>query len=156
MADFCLQCNVDLFFGPHSDFDGLSTPEDTANGLYCVVLCEGCGPCQVDHTGYCVSRDCLERHGDMAPGRSEVYRSAQRWSARRSGPLGPLLRLRDRFLGTPWDPGYCHFPGHPAWYVREFFSAIYEGRQMQRVAGDGDFDFFLHQMDEEPGDGPYI
>lgn len=147
MADFCFQCNVDLFFGPGSDFVGLSTPEDTANGLYCVVLCEGCGPCQVDHLGWCISRDCMSRHGDMAPVRSEVYRSVSRWQDRRSGPLGPLLRLRDRFLGSPWDPGYIHFPGHPLWYVREFFSAIYEGREMQRVVGETDFAFLLGDQD---------
>ena len=47
-----------------SDFENISTPEDTANGLYAVVLCEGCGITQVDHTGKCVSPHCYEKHGE--------------------------------------------------------------------------------------------
>lgn len=62
MADFCLQCTEVMFPGSENDLSGLSTPEDTANGLYCVVLCEGCGAIQVDHLGRCVSVGCIENH----------------------------------------------------------------------------------------------
>lgn len=129
MADFCLQCNLDLFFGPYSDLDGLSTPDDTANGLYPVVLCEGCGPIQVDHIGRCVSVDCEGRHGDPAvsPGLGKAYERAARWVARRSGPLGPLLRLRDRFLGTPWEPGLIHFGDTRVGFLYNLYRAIREG-----------------------------
>ncbi len=58
MAEFCSQCSMSHFGTVYGDFAGLSTPADTAAGLYPVVLCEGCGPCQVDHTGLCVSKDC--------------------------------------------------------------------------------------------------
>lgn len=137
MADFCLQCNLDLYFGPHSDFDhygkaGTITEGDVAKGLGIPVICEGCGFVRVDHLGRCLGDEgCLSKH--TPPGLSEVLRSVSAWQARRSGPLGRLYRLRDRFLGTPWEPGEIHFPGHPLWYVREFFRALYEGRPMQRV-----------------------
>ena len=66
MADFCRQCTKDIYgveVEDKNDFVGSSTPEDTAKGLYPVVLCEGCGPIQVDHTGKCISKDCFEKHG---------------------------------------------------------------------------------------------
>ena len=64
MADFCKQCTEKHLGmpGEKNDFIGLSTPENTADGKYPVVLCEGCGAIQVDHTGTCVSSDCLEKH----------------------------------------------------------------------------------------------
>jgi hypothetical protein len=64
MAEFCKQCSTDTFAEDYEDFAGMSKPEDTANKLYPVVLCEGCGPCQVDHTGKCISTDCLKKHGE--------------------------------------------------------------------------------------------
>ena len=66
MADFCRQCSVDVFGEDFKELAGLSTPEDTAKGLYCTVICEGCGFIQVDHEGNCVSDDCLE-HGHKEP-----------------------------------------------------------------------------------------
>lgn len=63
MADFCLQCSQMMGF-ESPDLDGISTEEDTKNGLYAMVLCEGCGPTQVDHTGRCIS-NCLEKHNDQ-------------------------------------------------------------------------------------------
>lgn len=112
MADFCLQCNLDMFFGPYSDFDhfgksGELTADDVAKGLGMIVLCEGCGPVIVDHLGRCISEDCL-CGGHRAPGQREALRRAERWLEARSGRLGPLLRLRDRLLGTPWEPGFIH------------------------------------------------
>jgi len=63
MADFCKQCSIDHFGEDLGDLSGLSSEEDTRKGMYAVVICEGCGPCQVDHTGKCVSKDCLCKHG---------------------------------------------------------------------------------------------
>lgn len=64
MADFCKQCAEDLGF-PQSDFIGLTTKENTEKKLFPVVLCEGCGPIQVDHEGVCVSVDCVHKHGEQ-------------------------------------------------------------------------------------------
>jgi hypothetical protein len=65
MADYCMQCTEHhLGMDKHkNDFVGVQIEADTKKELYSVVLCEGCGPCQVDHTGKCVSKDCLEKHG---------------------------------------------------------------------------------------------
>lgn len=63
MADFCKQCSVDGFGEDYRDHAGLSTAEDTAKGLFALVICEGCGPTQVDHLGACVAPDCMEKHG---------------------------------------------------------------------------------------------
>lgn len=64
MADFCKQCCEELFGQDvkYNDMKGLSTPEDTVKELYPIVLCEGCGPIQVDHTGRCMSNDCFQKH----------------------------------------------------------------------------------------------
>jgi hypothetical protein len=64
MADFCRQCTIKVLGmdGDKNDLKGLSTLADTEKELYPVVLCEGCGPIQVDHTGKCVSTDCIEKH----------------------------------------------------------------------------------------------
>ncbi len=51
MADFCKQCALDTFGEDIGDLAGISTPEHTASGMFPVVICEGCGPVQVDHTG---------------------------------------------------------------------------------------------------------
>ena len=51
MADFCHRCALETFAEDNGDLAGLSTPADTAAHRYPVVLCEGCGPIQVDHTG---------------------------------------------------------------------------------------------------------
>ncbi len=55
MADFCKQCALHMW-GEEipSDFVGIQTPEVTAQGLYTLVLCEGCGGTQVDHEGTCM------------------------------------------------------------------------------------------------------
>lgn len=106
MADFCLQCNLDMHFGPYSDFDHLQ--EMYGPGTYIGVLCEGCGPTVVDLKGRCVSGDCLCA-GHLSLGEREALRRAEKWVKSRSGPLGPVLRLRDRLLGTPWHPGAWHY-----------------------------------------------
>lgn len=149
MADLCFQCNIDLYFGPHSDFNHVHKPEDPPlpEGFGYLVLCEGCGPTIVDERGYCIASDCLSHHAAVPPERREVYRSAQRWVDRRSGPLGPLLRLRDRYLGTPWDPGYVHFPGHWLWYLVELYRSLRDDRPMQRPMDNHDFDWLNDELE---------
>jgi hypothetical protein len=68
MAEFCKQCSEELlgYKDGYSDFSALSTTKDTAEGLYPVVLCEGCGAIQVDHLGACVSKDCFKHHNKEA------------------------------------------------------------------------------------------
>ena len=63
MADFCRQCSIAIFGKDFGELAGIISAEDTANGyVSSVVICEGCGPIQVDHAGKCVSPDCMERH----------------------------------------------------------------------------------------------
>ncbi len=66
MADFCKQCSIANFGKDFGDLAQLSTREDTAKGMFAVVLCEGCGPTSVDHEGRCVKPNCLESHGNIA------------------------------------------------------------------------------------------
>lgn len=54
MAEFCAQCAEEMGF--KSDFIGLPNAK---HGLYHTVLCEGCGPIQVNSKGECVSDDCM-------------------------------------------------------------------------------------------------
>jgi hypothetical protein len=63
MADFCKQCSLHTFGEDYGDLAELTTPDMSVEGLYALVMCEGCGPIQVDHTGACISDDCLKRHG---------------------------------------------------------------------------------------------
>lgn len=63
MASFCKQCSIETWGFDDRDFAGISSEEDTKKGLYALVLCEGCGPTQVDHTGTCICQDCYEKHG---------------------------------------------------------------------------------------------
>lgn len=60
MSDFCKQCSLDMFGEDLGDLADLSTPADTANGLFACVICEGCGFILVDHNGLCQSPDCIE------------------------------------------------------------------------------------------------
>ena len=64
MADFCKQCTLELFGSDMpNDMAGITSKEDWKQGLSCLVLCEDCGPCQVDPEGNCISPDCLKSHG---------------------------------------------------------------------------------------------
>lgn len=71
MAEFCKQCAQEMF--PldsrlaEGDFVGTTTPDEEAQGLYAVVLCEGCGRIQVDSNGCCITYDCLKAHGVNMP-----------------------------------------------------------------------------------------
>ena len=64
MADFCTKCSIDMFGKDYKELAGLSTAELTEEGWFPVVICEGCGPIQVDHEGNCISKDCLEKHNE--------------------------------------------------------------------------------------------
>ena len=66
MSDYCYQCTEKFIgvAGDKNDLRGISSKKDTDNDRYPLVICEGCGPCQVDHEGKCISKDCEEKHGD--------------------------------------------------------------------------------------------
>lgn len=61
MAEFCVQCAKKFGF-TEDDFKGLTTKEVWDEGKAAVVLCEECGPIQVDPDGRCVV-DCRLHHG---------------------------------------------------------------------------------------------
>ena len=68
MADFCKQCSEELFGEDFKDLAKLGDPKKMEQGFYPVVLCEGCGPIQVDYFGKCISPDCLKKHGKQMDG----------------------------------------------------------------------------------------
>lgn len=152
MADFCQRCSIDLMFDPRGDFAHfggkggvLEFHQDRVVG----VICEGCGPTFVNHLGQCVG-GCASGH--IPPEDDEVLRSVSAWLARRSGPLGPLLRLRDRYLGTPWEPGYIHFPGHWLWYLVELYRSLRDDRPMERPMNEHDFELFSKMVESSVED----
>ena len=63
MADFCKQCSIDMFATDLEDLANITDEADTARGLFHLCICEGCGEALVDHTGKCVSKNCLCKHG---------------------------------------------------------------------------------------------
>jgi len=62
MAEFCEQCAKGLGF-PHGDFRNITKENEWEEGLAASVLCEGCGPIQVDPKGNCITKNCFENHG---------------------------------------------------------------------------------------------
>lgn len=62
MADFCKQCSEDKFGEDFKDLAYITAVDDWKEGKAAVVICEGCGPIQVDPDGNCISDDCLEKH----------------------------------------------------------------------------------------------
>lgn len=66
MADFCKQCTEELFQVGHNDLSNLVSAEEEAEGYMATVLCEGCGPIQVNREGKCLSHDCDKKHGPQA------------------------------------------------------------------------------------------
>lgn len=59
MADFCKQCSIKMFGKDFKELAGLVPEEDAAAGFATdVVICEGCGPIQVNIHGECISEDC--------------------------------------------------------------------------------------------------
>lgn len=73
MADFCLQCSLEVWGEDSKDLAGITTPDDWAQGKAAVVVCEGCGPIQVDPEGRCINVDCAEKHG-VSYAREDVER----------------------------------------------------------------------------------
>lgn len=63
MAEFCSACNYEMF-DMESDFKGLTTEEEWVEDKAALVICEGCGPIQVNPNGDCVSKDCLHTGQD--------------------------------------------------------------------------------------------
>lgn len=63
MASFCKQCSEDLLGEDYGDMAEIVSEEEEAKGLMALVLCEGCGPIQVNRAGECLSVDCDECHG---------------------------------------------------------------------------------------------
>lgn len=62
MADFCKQCSIETFGKDFGDLAGITTEEDENQGLYAIVICEGCGVIQVDQHGSCISVGCACDH----------------------------------------------------------------------------------------------
>jgi hypothetical protein len=61
MADFCRACSILIFDRDYGEMAGITAQKDWDEGRACPVLCEGCGPIQVDPDGNCVSGDCIEK-----------------------------------------------------------------------------------------------
>ena len=62
MADFCRQCLLEIFGEDTEDLANITTSANEEHGFFAVVLCEGCGPIQVDRAGNCLSKDCEGDH----------------------------------------------------------------------------------------------
>jgi len=62
MSDFCRQCNLELFNLEWSDYP--TDLEPLPEGIGYCVLCEGCGPIVIDHTGRCIDPLC-PKHGTL-------------------------------------------------------------------------------------------
>lgn len=60
MADFCKKCSIKMFGEDYEELANITTEDDTKHDMYAVVLCESCGPIQINHLGECVSPDCEE------------------------------------------------------------------------------------------------
>lgn len=60
MADFCKACSEEMFNKDFRDLANLTDDVSWKKGLAACVICEGCGPIQVDPDGNCVSKDCLQ------------------------------------------------------------------------------------------------
>jgi hypothetical protein len=58
MAEFCHQCALDVMGSLAFKIKELPSP-----GYYRLINCEGCGLCQIDYAGRCVSKDCKAFHG---------------------------------------------------------------------------------------------
>lgn len=59
MADFCKACSIELFDKDFEELAGITSSEAWCRGKAALVICEGCGPIQVDPDGNCVSVGCL-------------------------------------------------------------------------------------------------
>lgn len=57
MADYCKQCSEEIFGHDFEDHANITHRADTEAGQYATVICEGCGPTQVDHEGGCIHHE---------------------------------------------------------------------------------------------------
>lgn len=61
MADFCKKCSIKMFGEDYGDLANIITEEQMKDGYVSgVIICESCGPIQVNHLGECISPDCKE------------------------------------------------------------------------------------------------
>lgn len=95
MADFCKEC-ARLLFGQEMpcDLHGITTQENWDKGLAASVICEGCGPIQVDPEGNCVSQGCLE---EGKPGHGLPWKA---------GPTAPVVVTEATALQLTGKPGF--------------------------------------------------
>ena len=75
MADFCKSCSEEHFGQDFKELAGITTSDAFASARAAVVICEGCGPIQVDPEGRCVSLDC-SLHGSNPEARAFAVASA--------------------------------------------------------------------------------
>lgn len=59
MAEFCKACSIKTFGEDFKELAGITQQEYWDKGQACTMICEGCGPIQVDPAGNCVSKDCM-------------------------------------------------------------------------------------------------
>lgn len=76
MSDFCKQCSLDNFGKDFGDLANITTAKDIAQNKSAAVICEGCGPIQVDVDGTCLSENCYKKgkpgHGQVCQGEKDV------------------------------------------------------------------------------------
>lgn len=66
MADFCKKCSIKMFDKDFEELAGIISEADTNAGFFSgAVICESCGPIQVNHLGECISPDCEECKRDV-------------------------------------------------------------------------------------------
>lgn len=64
MADFCMQCSIEMFGRDTGDLAHLRPDDEPLKeGYGYLVLCEGCGATMVNELGECIAKDCLKKHG---------------------------------------------------------------------------------------------
>ena len=86
MADFCSYCSIQLFGKDRRDLAGITTEGNWKSDYAAWVLCEGCGPTQVDPDGNCVGGNCLINH--LTGTRGEVRGMSKRIMVKFEGEKG--------------------------------------------------------------------
>ena len=61
MADFCMQCSLDIFGRDNKDLALTDVKEPLKEGYGYPALCEGCGPTLTDEHGVCIV-NCIKHH----------------------------------------------------------------------------------------------
>jgi hypothetical protein len=79
MAEFCRQCQWEIFDEEYSDFDHFGRNKPPLEpGYGYPALCEGCGPTLVDDTGACMADDCLAKGHPRYARKMSLLRSKPR------------------------------------------------------------------------------